>query len=227
MCGRFTNTMTWAEIHALYNIHAETPPPSNMPPRYNIAPTQSVYFAHKDKAGALEIDYGRWWLVPFFAKELPKAAMFNARIETVDTSGAFREPFKTKRCLIPADGYFEWTRSEEDGKKDPWLLQLPEGKPFSFAGLWAHNDKLGVTSCTIITAPAVDHIAHIHTRMPVMLDPSAYEAWLDASVQGADAKAFLLENQIDSQLQFYRVGREVNSSRYDGMDTKKPILNSL
>jgi len=170
MCGRFTNTMTWAEIHALYNIHDNTPPPSNMPPRYNIAPTQSVYFAHKDKAGELELDYGRWWLVPFFAKELPKAAMFNARIETVDTSGAFREPLKSKRCLIPADGYFEWTTSEEGGKKDPWLLQLPEAKPFSFAGLWAHNDKLGVTSCTIITAPTVNHIAHIHTRMPVMLE---------------------------------------------------------
>lgn len=157
--------------------------------------------------------------------------MFNARIETVDTSGAFREPFKSKRCLIPADGYFEWTTSEDDGKKDPWLLQLPEAKPFSFsfsfAGLWAHNDKLGVTSCTIITAPAVDHIAYIHARMPVMLDPAAYEAWLDASVQGAEAKAFLLENQIDSQLEFYRVGRDVNPSRYDGSDTKKPILNSL
>lgn len=80
MCGRFTNTMTWAEIHALYNVHPEAPPPSNMPPRYNIAPTQSVYFAHMDEAGDIEIDYGRWWLVPFFAKELPKAAMFNVSV---------------------------------------------------------------------------------------------------------------------------------------------------
>lgn len=83
--------------------------------------------------GAVEVDYGRWWLVPFFAKEMPKAAMFNARIETVDTSGAFREPFNSKRCLIPAVGYFEWTTSAEDGKKDPSLLQMPEGKGFSFA----------------------------------------------------------------------------------------------
>lgn len=226
MCGRFTNIMTWAEIHALYSIHDNAPPASNMQPRYNIAPTQNVHFAHRDKAGNLEIDYGRWWLVPFFAKELPKAAMFNARIETVDTSGAYREPFKSKRCLIPADGYFEWTTGE-DGKKDPWLLQLPEGKPFSFAGLWAHNDKLGITSCTIMTAPAVDHIAHIHGRMPLILDPAAYSAWLDQGIQGAAAKRLLLDRQIDDQLVFHRVGREVNSSRYEGMDTKKPIVNSL
>lgn len=227
MCGRFTNTMTWGEIHALYSIHDKAPPPSNMPPRYNIAPTQSVYFAHKDKAGSIEIDYGRWWLVPFFVKELPKAATFNARIETVDTSGAYREPFKSKRCLIPADGYFEWTKNAEDGGKDPWLLQLPESRPFSFAGLWAHNDKLGVTSCTIITAPAVDHIAHIHARMPVMLDPAAYDAWLDTGIQGDAAKRVLLDNQIDDRLVFHRVGREVNSSKYEGTDTKKPMLNSL
>ena len=227
MCGRFTNEMTWAEIHALYSIHSPPPPASNMPPQYNIAPTQSVYFAHKDKSGALEVDYGRWWLVPFFAKELPKAAMFNARIETVDTSGAFRDPFKSKRCLVPADGYFEWTTSAEDGKKDPWLLQMPEGKGFSFAGLWAHNDKLGVTSCTIITAPAVEHINLIHTRMPIILDQASYSDWLDTDIQGKDAKALLLDRQIDDELVFHRVGREVNSSRYDGTDTKKPIINSL
>lgn len=226
MCGRFTNEMTWAEIHAPYSIHDPAPPPSNMPPQFNIAPTQSVYFAH-DKAGALEGDYGRWWLVPFFAKEMPKTAMFNARIETVDTSGAFREPFKSKRCLIPADGYFEWTTNAQDGKKDPWLLQLPRGQGFSFTGLWAHNDKLGVTSCMIITAPAVEHIAHIHTRMPVILDQGSYSEWLDTDIKGADAKALLLDRQIDDELVFHRVGRDVNSFRYDGTDTKKPIVNTL
>ncbi len=226
MCGRFTNEMTWGEIHALYSIHDHGPPPSNMPPRYNIAPTQSVNFAHLDEAGKMELDYGRWWLVPFFAKQLPKAAMFNARIETVDTSGAFREPFKTKRCLIPANGYFEWTISETDRNKDPWLLQLPEARGFSFAGLWAYNDKLNVTSCTIITAPAVDHIAHIHTRMPVILSPSAYEAWLDLDRQGSAAKSVLLDGQIDDQLEFFRVSRDVNSSRYEGTDIKKPVVNS-
>jgi putative SOS response-associated peptidase YedK len=199
MCGRFTNEMTWAELHALYSIHNPGPAKTNSQPRLNIAPTQDVDFAHLDKAGNIELNRGRWWLVPRWAKELPKAAMFNARIETVDSSPAFRDGFKSRRCLIPADGYFEWIANEEDGKKDPWLLQLPEGKPFSFAGIWAHNDNLGVTSCTIITAPAVDEISHIHTRMPVILEPRSYERWLSGEDQGDRAKALLLGSQIDSQ----------------------------
>ncbi|KKB09426.1 SOS response-associated peptidase [Devosia chinhatensis] len=226
MCGRFTNEMTWAELHALYSIHDAPPAKTNSQPRFNIAPTQDVDFAHLDKAGNIELNRGRWWLVPFFAKEISKNAMFNARIETVDTSGAFREGFKSRRCLVPADGYFEWTKAE-DGGKDPWLLQLPGGKGFSFAGIWAHNDNLGVTSCTIITAPAVPEIAHIHTRMPVILPQEAYSAWLDTRIQGSDAKALLLDAQIDSQLEFHRVDRSVNNSRYEGTDTKKPLINTL
>lgn len=227
MCGRFTNEMTWAELHALYSIHDAPPATSNVQPRYNIAPTQEVDFAHLDRAGNIELNRGRWWLVPHWAKELPKAAMFNARIETIDTSPAFRDAFKARRCLIPADGYFEWTTNAEDGKKDPWLLEMPDGQPFSFAGVWAHNDNLGVTSCTIITAPAVEEISHIHTRMPVILSPEAYGAWLDTDVQGTDAKALLLDAQIDSRLTFIRVGRAVNNSRYEGTDTKMPLINSL
>lgn len=227
MCGRFTNEMTWAELHALYSIHDKGPPATNMQPRYNIAPTQTVQFAHLDKTGEMELNEGRWWLVPFWAKEVPKATLFNARIETADSTPAFRDAWKSRRCLIPADGYFEWTVSDEDGKKDPWLLQMPGGKGFSFAGLWAHNDNLGVTSCTIITAPAVPEIAHIHTRMPVILRTETYGAWLDTDLKGDDAKAVLLGSQIDSLLTFHCVARDVNNSRYEGTDTKKPLINSL
>jgi putative SOS response-associated peptidase YedK len=227
MCGRFTNEMTWEQIHELYKLsNVGFPTRSNLQPRFNIAPTQTVMFAHLDKGGNIELNEGRWWLVPFFAKELPKAAMFNARIETVDTSGAFREGFKSRRCLIPADGYFEWTKAE-DGGKNPWLLHLPEHQPFSFAGIWAHNDNLDVTSCTIITAPAAPEIEHIHSRMPVILSPEVYSTWLDTDVQGKDAKELLLGAQIDSLLEFHRVARSVNSSRYEGTDTKKPLINSL
>jgi len=226
MCGRYTNEMTWAELHALYSIHNPPPARTNVQPRYNIAPTQEVDFAHLDKAGHIELDRGRWWLVPHWANEMPKAAMFNARIETVDTSPAFRDGFRHQRCLIPADGYFEWTAGE-DGGKDPWLLQLPYGQPFSFAGVWARNDRLGVTSCTIITAPAVPEIEHIHTRMPVILAEDAYDRWLSGQDQGDHAKALLLGAQIDSRLEFHRVSRAVNNSRYDGEDTKQPIFNSL
>ncbi|MET3901423.1 putative SOS response-associated peptidase YedK [Devosia sp. UYZn731] len=130
-----------------------------MQPRYNIAPTQDGDFVVSNKGGNRELLRGRWWPVPVWTKELPKATLFNARIEAVDSTPAFRDAFKSRRCPIPADGYFEWTTSLLDGEKDRWLLQLPEGKLFSFAGLWTQNDNLGVTSCTIITAPAVEYIA--------------------------------------------------------------------
>lgn len=224
MCGRFTNEMTWAEIHALYAL-APGSPPSNAPPRYNIAPTQDIQFCRLSSEGDRMLDEGRWWLVPFWAREIPKAALFNARIETADTTPAFREAFKSKRCLIPADGYFEWSKGE-DGGKDPWLFELPGGAGFSFAGLWAHNDHLAMTSCTIITAPAVPQIEHIHPRMPLILNPSAYDAWLDPETSVPDAKAALV-NQINEQLTYHRVSRNVNSSKYEGTDTKKPLVNSL
>lgn len=164
--------------------------------------------------------------MPFWAKEVPKATLFNARIETADSTPAFRDAWKSRRCLIPADGYFEWTVSEEDGKKDPWLLQMPEGRGFSFASLWARNDNLGVTSCTIITASAVPEIAHIHPRMPMILPTETYGAWLDTDLQGDDAKALLLGSRIDSLHTFHRVARDVNNSRYEGTVTKKPLMNS-
>jgi putative SOS response-associated peptidase YedK len=103
---------------------------------------------------------------------------------------------------------------------------MPEAKGFSFAGIWAHNDKLDLTSCTIITAPATQKISEIHDRMPVILDPAAYDEWLDTDIKGNDAKALLRSQHLNDNLEFHRVGRGVNSSRYDGTDTKKPIVNS-
>lgn len=141
--------------------------------------------------------------------------------------GGNRELLKGRWWLIPADGYFEWTTSPIDDKKDPWLLQLPEGRKFSFAGLWAHNDNLGVTSCTIITAPAVEpYRVHPwpdagHPRGERLRRLALWEA------QGDDAKALLLDNHLDSELEFHRVSRDVNNSRYEGTDTKKPMVNAL
>jgi putative SOS response-associated peptidase YedK len=163
---------------------------------------------------------GRWWLVPWWAKEMPKAAMFNARIESVDASGAFKDAFQSTRCLIPADGFYEWTISPADGGKDPWHIHLPEHQPFSFAGLWAHNKKLGITSCTIITAPAVEPVSQIHDRMPVILDQATYDAWLDPSTT---APKQVLSQNLNGKLEFYRVGRQVNSSKYEEADCIQPI----
>lgn len=119
--------LPWRDLVALYRL-TENIKSRNTEARYNVAPTQTVPFVRLDVEGNQVVDDGRWWLVPHWAKEMPKATMFNARIETVDTSPAFRDAFKMRRCLIPADGFYEWTKAD-DGGKDPWLIHPPGGAP--------------------------------------------------------------------------------------------------
>ncbi len=211
MCGRFTRFHTWADIHRMYSLLPASEAGRNTEARYNIAPTEDVFFITADENGGQRVREGRWWLVPWWAKEMPKAAMFNARVETAESSGAFKDAWKSKRCLIPASGFYEWTVSPEDGKRDPWFIHLPGDQPFSFAGLWAHNDKLGVTSCTIITMPAGEPVKELHDRQPAILAPEAYGAWLDAATPLSEVKP-LLQNNLDGDLEFHRVDRRVNAS---------------
>ena len=220
MCGRFTLHLTWPEIVELYDLTRPEELGKNVKPRYNIAPTQDVLFVAM-KHGAQRLMEGRWWLVPFWAKEIPKWTLFNARSEDAHKKPAFREAYKHKRCLIPADGYYEWTKAE-DGKKDPWAITLPGPRPFSFAGLWATNETLGLTSCTILTAPAADRISDLHNRMPIILDRSVYQGWLDPETSVDDARALLSKN-LGAELQAYRVSRKVNSSRSDTPECLEPI----
>jgi putative SOS response-associated peptidase YedK len=226
MCGRFVLRVPWSEVHRLYSLTLDPFVTRNdMPPRFNIAPTQNVPIIHNDRNGNEIAEEASWWLVPWWAKEIPKKAMFNARIETVATSGAFKDAFKSKRCLIPADGFYEWTLAPDDPKgktKDPWYIHLPGGTPFSFGGLWAHNDTLGITSCTIITRQAEGPITQLHDRMPVILDPNVYDEWLSSETSTSDAME-LLDHHLDEQLQFHRVSRDVNSSGFSG----DPGINPL
>lgn len=210
MCGRYTNHLSWTEIVELYEL-TDAGPALNLPSRSNIAPTQDVPFVTIEE-GRRVLKMGRWWLVPHWAKELPKYAMFNARSEDAANKPAFRDAFKHRRCLIPATGYYEWTKAN-DGGKDPHLIQLPGGRPFSFAGLWAHNDVLNITSCTILTAAAAGEIAALHHRMPIILDQSVYGKWLDFVTDAGSAQSILQEN-LGSKLMSKRVGREFNNSKY-------------
>lgn len=225
MCGRFTRYLSWREIIELYNLTLDYEVGRNDEPRYNIAPTQTVPFVVSDE-GDQRLKEGRWWLVPWWAKEMPKQAMFNARVETVATSGAFKDAFRLKRCLIPADGFYEWTKGD-DGGKDPWHIHLPDHAPFSFAGLWAHNDKLDVTSCTIITGPAEDPMSKLHDRQPYILDREVYDAWLDPETPPEDAKQLLHEN-LDGDLQFHRVSRAVNASTVEKQrNDRSPMIEPV
>lgn len=222
MCGRFTLHKSWSEIHQMYNLVRPEDAQRNVPARFNIAPTQDVLFvanlAHEHRL--LE---GRWWLVPHWAKEVQsRYPTFNARSEEVMNKPSFRDAFKRGRCLIPADGYYEWTTNQQDKKKDPHLLHLPDFEPFSFAGLFALNERLDLLSCTILTAPAVPEIKAIHPRMPVILKEEAYEAWLDPfqSVENAQA---VLSHHRDSELIHYRVDRAVGNSKADGPQLIEPV----
>ena len=113
---------------------------------------------------------------------------------------------------MPADGFYEWTRNAGDGGRDPWFIYQPGTQPFSFAGLWARNDTLGVTSCTIVTMPAAEPMTQLHDRQPAILAPDAYNAWLDPSTPAGDVKP-LLDRNLDSRLEFHRVSRAVNSTK--------------
>ena len=224
MCGRFTQMLSWRELVSLYRL-TDKYLIRNTAARYNVAPTQTVPFVRLDDDGEQMVDEGRWWLVPHWAKEMPKAAMFNARIETVDSSPAFRDAFQMRRCLVPADGFYEWTKAE-DGGKDPWLIQMPEEAPYAFAGLWAHNTRLPmpVTSCTIITGPAIAPITHVHDRMPIILDPAVFDAWLNPATPKEDLKVILARHR-NADMVMHRVSRDINSSRFT--DRPAPIVNSL
>ena len=220
MCGRFTLEYSWAEIHDAINLIPISAAGRNDPPRYNIAPTQQVGFVSK-KEGEVVVQDGRWWLVPFWAKEIPKYPLFNARSETAHEKSSFRAAFKGKRCLVPASGYYEWTKSS-DGGKDPHLIQLPDKKPFLFAGLWAHNDNLDITSCTILTAAADSAIDHLHHRMPIVLREDCWEDWLSPDTEVEDARKLLDQNR-GGELVSYQVGRAVNSSRASGAKLIEPL----
>ena len=150
------------------------PRPAKPKPRYNIAPTQDVLAIRLERVGQQEAVQLRWGLIPFWAKdEKISYSTINARAETVARKPAFRDAFKKRRCLIAADGYYEW-KKPEDGSKQPYRITLDPEQPFSFAGLWEHweKDNKVIESCTIIVTDANELTKDIHGRMPVILDPA-------------------------------------------------------
>ena len=175
MCGRFTNRYTWSELVRLYRLTG-SPPASNFPPRHNIAPTQNS-FVVRLRDNQRELADLRWGLVPFWAKDLKIGSkMINAQSETCATKPAFRHAFKSRRCLVVADGFYEWPT-----RQTPRLITLRDNEPFSFAGLWESwgpKDGDRVETFTILTTTPNDFMATIHNRMPVMLTPDSWATWL-------------------------------------------------
>ncbi|MAT70302.1 MAG: hypothetical protein CMJ58_12355 [Planctomycetaceae bacterium] len=220
MCGRFTLKTPAPMIAELLGL--ESPGPRQLElfsPRYNIAPTQDIAVVRTSEGGAREATPMRWGLIPSWAKEMSKGApLINARSETVAEKPTFRGPFKRTRCLIPADGFYEWTGAK--GSKQPYYIRFPDERLYAFAGLWDRWRGPGgagpvIESCTILTTAANAQLREFHDRMPVILSPGDYEAWLDPTLQDADALRPLLDPLPDGELAVDPVSTRVNKVAND------------
>ena len=223
MCGRFTLGATAATLAAQFDL-ATVP---TWTPRYNIAPTQEVLVVLQPSPQAnREARLHRWGLIPPWAKD-PSIGnrMINARAETVATKPAFRRAFKERRCLLLADGLYEWQRQER--RKQPFYIRLRDGRPFAFAGLWEHwegSEGMAIQSCTILTTTSNEVVGRIHDRMPVILSPTDYDRWLDPSIQEPAVLQTLLRPYPADEMMAYPVSTRVNNPANDSPECVELLL---
>ena len=220
MCGRFSLTADLGELARRFEFEGNW---NELEPNYNVAPTQNVLTVIDDgdnRRGG----FMRWGLIPHWAKTPSIGSrMINARAETVAQKPAYRSAFKRRRCLVLADGFYEWQRI---GKvKKPMRIVMQSGEPFAFAGLWVvWKDPEGntVPSCTIITTEANDLLRPIHNRMPVILPREMEQFWLDRNVQDSAALENTLTSHPSELMKTYQVSTLVNSPRNNGPDILAP-----
>lgn len=214
MCGRFTLTVDPAELQDMFSNYTF---PEKFAPRFNIAPTQPVLaIPNDDKFTA---DFFVWGLIPMWAKN-PQigSRLINARAETLSEKPAFRGSLKYKRCLILADGFYEWKTVEGRKSKTPFFIHMKDRKPFAFAGLWdSWNSPDGslIKSCTIITTEPNDLMSLLHNRMPAILHARDYSKWLNPSPQTPDQLMPLLKPFPADEMDAYPVTTLVNKPAND------------
>jgi putative SOS response-associated peptidase YedK len=220
MCGRFTLSYKAEELQLSLGI---TGIPEEWQPRYNIAPTQPVAAVLDEKIKKLEFLY--WGLVPSWAKEISIGSrMINARSETIMEKPSYRTAFQRRRCLILADGFYEWKKSKGKGPSEPFHFQLKSKKPFAFAGIWDRwlpADGSELLSCSIITCAANEVVSPIHERMPVILDENAMWPWLEA--KPVSELINMLKPYDPLKLTASRVSTLVNSPYFDQIDCIQPL----
>ncbi len=214
MCGRFTLTIDPGDLQQELDLG---PIAGELYKRFNIAPTQPVAVVTDAEKRLVELFH--WGLVPFWAKDPSIGSrMINARGESLAEKPSFRKAFESRRCLILADGFYEWSKPVDKGeRKTPYYFQLATGKPFTFAGLWeTWRDPQGQTlrSCTIITCQANERVALIHERMPVILPPETRWQWLDPGMKPA-ALNHMLVPYPSGEMAHYPVSAAVNSPATD------------
>jgi putative SOS response-associated peptidase YedK len=228
MCGRFT-LHTEREVVAR-RFRVDLAAIDDLKPRYNIAPAQSILTVYASESGRVAARM-RWGLIPSWTKDPQKLpSMINARVETAATRASYRVPFRRQRCLIVADGFYEWgPTGAQRGARTPYWFGLSSGEPFAMAGLWSAwrpKDEEEVEpqlTCTILTASANSTVARVHDRMPVILDPEAEDAWLDRDLRNVGAVGELLSPLPAEALRAVPVSRRVNSPRNDGPDLLDPV----
>jgi putative SOS response-associated peptidase YedK len=219
MCGRYAITTAPEAIRQLFG-YLEQP---NFPPRYNVAPTQPVPIVRMVE-GKRQFALVRWGLIPAWVKD-PRtfSLVINARGESVLDKPAFKSAMKYRRCLFPADGFYEWERKGE--RKQPYFVRRTGGGPVAFAGLWeawiGPNGEEQETAA-IITTDASPAIAHIHDRMPVIVPPEAFDFWLDPNVDAEMASAVIQPAQ-DGTIEHYPVSRAVNRTANDLAQLVEPL----
>ena len=210
MCGRYRLSRRKQVVEEYFDCVSDEP---DWSPRYNIAPTQPIPVIRQNpKEPVRELSLMRWGLIPSWAKDPSVAAkMINARSETASTKPSFRDALQSRRCLIPADGFYEWVRT---GKaKQPYCFEVGEGELFAFAGLWDRwKDGNGKTveTCSILTTTPNVVTASVHDRMPVILDPDGYELWLDPVMKDVGAASELLKPYDARLMRCYPISTQVS-----------------
>lgn len=228
MCGRFTQKAPWENVSNQFDVK-NAASKNLFQPRYNIAPSQSIVTI-RDLENSREASALKWGLVPSWAKDSDIGnRMINARAETITEKPSFREAFKSRRCIIPASGFYEWQRVEK-GTKQPHYFYLKETEVFGFAGLWEEwLDKTTgdlLETCTIITTEANEVLKPVHDRMPVILKAEDYDQWLDQKVKDTDKLQKLLVPYRAKEMDSHIVSRSVNIVSSDTPELIVPI-NSL
>lgn len=219
MCGRFAQRSPAKKVGKQFKVR-EVPP---LAERYNVAPAQAL-LAVREGSGGREAAFLKWGLVPRWAKD-PGIGnkLINARSETVTEKPSFREAFARRRCLVPADGFFEWARRGD--RKRPFYFHMRDGEPFAIAGLWERWEGEGgpLETCTLLTTEANELLAPYHDRMPVILRPDDYEAWLDPDARGSRELTELMRPYAHAEMRAYEVSAIVNSPSNDDPRCVEPI----
>ncbi len=216
MCGRVTLTSSARELAEQFALDAAEGA-SQLVPRYNIAPTQDVATVRQDREGQRVLSFERWGLVPHWAKNPSIGSrLINARAETVATKPAFRDALKRRRCIVPVDGFYEW--SGRGAERRPFVFRSPDARMLGIAGLyerWVGEGGEVVDSCTLVTTAANETLAAFHDRMPVILAPDRYDVWLDREVREPERLLPLLSPCPPDWLEPSPVSSRINNVRND------------